>query len=500
MFGRWRIKQTDQIQTKNVSKSLSDNMIYIQKSFNQSSDLKTRSFQFIKQEGLLVYLETVCDLEKIQTNVLVPISKLTGNNTTIDKLITSTRLESSNDLDYSIDQMLRGYCLLFMEDNENAFIFNASKINSRSPDEPSNEKVVRGSHSGFVENLDTNLNLIRTRLANRQLTIEYMEIGTESNTRTAVVYMKGLANEQVLSCLKERMQSISSDMLFSPGYLEEFIEDEPFSPFPQTLYSERPDRVMAHLMDGKIAIFTDGSSDVVIAPVTLFSFFQSPDDYNSRVYAGSFFRLIRFVSFIVALTFPALYIAIVAFHFEVIPNEIVVLVKHSVESVPFPPLIEAMIMAFTIELIREAGVRLPTPIGSTIGIVGGLIIGDAVINAGLISNMMVIIIAITAVSSFTVPSYEMSTSIRLLTFPLMVSAASLGFLGMAFSLMFIIGHLCKLESFGTPYFATLAPLTIRDLKDSFVRFPVWMFNRRPQETRAKNMQKQGRNREWDDEE
>lgn len=498
MFGKSKSKPLKI--KEHVSKSPGENLRYIEKCFNYSSDLKTRPISRHKKTGILVYLETVCDMEKIQNSVLIPFSKNSGKQLLIDQLITSVRLEKSEDLDYGVDQMVRGHCLLILEEENKIYIFNASKINARSPEEPSNEKVVRGSHAGFVENLDINLNLIRRRITNRQLTIEYMELGTESNTRTAIIYMKGLADDDMLSTLKERMRSISTDMLFSPGYLEEFIEDKPFSPFPQTIYSERPDRVMAHLMDGRVAVFAEGSSDVVIAPVTIFSFFQSPDDYNSRVFAGSFFRLIRFVSFIVALTFPSLYIAVIAFHFEVIPNEIVVLVKSSVESVPFPPLIEAMIMAFTIELIREAGVRLPTPIGSTIGIVGGLIIGDAVINAGLISNMMVIIIAVTAVSSFTIPSYEMSTSIRLLTFPLMVSAASLGFLGMAFSLMFIIGHLCKLESFGTPYFAPLAPLTVRDLKDSFVRFPIWMFNKRQQDTQAKKRLKQNRNREWDDEE
>jgi spore germination protein KA len=474
--------------------SLEENSAYIEDSFNKTSDLSTRNFTFNHKLARLMYLETVCDSEKIQTTFLTPISE--NQTGSLENVMTAANVLETKDLHQVIIKMLRGHCVIITEDEKSFYLFNAQKINNRTPEEPSNEKVVRGSHQGFVENIEINLNLIRNRITNRQLTIQYMEMGTETNTKIALCYMNGLADERSKNKILERLQNISSDMLFSPGYLEEFIEDKPFSPFPQTLYTERPDRVMAQLMDGRIAIFADGSSDVIIAPTTFFSFFQTPDDYNSRVFAGSFFRLIRFISFLVAVTFPALYIAVIAFHFEVIPNEIIVLVKGSVESIPFPPLIEAIIMAFTIELIREAGVRLPTPIGQTIGIVGGLIIGDAVINAGLISNIMVIIIAITAVSSFTIPSYEMSTSIRLLTFPLMMAAASLGFLGIIFSLMFIVAHLCKLESFGKPYFAPIAPLTITDLRDTFVRFPNWMFNRRPLDTDAKVLKRQRTIREW----
>src|SRR5699024_5255241 len=203
-------------------------------------------------------------------------------------------------------------------------------------------------------------------------------------------------------------------------------------------------------------------------PVSFFSFFQSPDDYHKRPYVGSLFRILRFISFWGALIFPALYIAIIGYHFEIIPNELITLVKQSIETVPFPPFFEVLIMIITIELIREAGIRLPTSVGQTIGIVGGIIIGESVVNAGLVSNVVVIVVALTVIMSFTIPSYEMGNTIRLLSFPVMISAALFGFVGITLSFIIIFMHLCKLESFGTPYFSPLAPFSLQGMKDAFI--------------------------------
>lgn len=206
--------------------------------------------------------------------------------------------------------------------------------------------------------------------------------------------------------------------------------------------------------------------------------------------------MLRLFSFWGALTLPSIYIAVVGFHFEIIPYEVVTIVKSSIENIPFPPFVEAIIMAITIELIREAGIRLPSPIGQTIGIVGGLIIGDAVVNAGVVSNVMVIVIALTAIMSFSIPSYEMGNTVRILSLPIMIAAAILGFVGIVFSLMIIIIHMCKLQSFGTPYIAPLAPLHIKDLKDAIVRFPIWTVNQRPKNVQAQKPIRQEPSREW----
>lgn len=207
--------------------------------------------------------------------------------------------------------------------------------------------------------------------------------------------------------------------------------------------------------------------------------------------------MLRLISFWGALTFPSIYIAVVGFHFDIIPYDVVTIVKGSIENIPFPPFFEAFIMAVTIELIREAGIRLPSPIGQTIGIVGGLIIGDAVVNAGLVSNLMVIVIALTAIMSFTISSYEMGNTVRILSLPVMIAAATLGLVGIVFSLMIIIIHMCKLQSFGTPYISPLAPLHMKDLKDALVRFPIWTLNQRPKGVHAQQRLKQSSTREWE---
>ncbi|MDM5339861.1 spore germination protein [Fictibacillus enclensis] len=464
--------------SKPVTMNADENLHVIQSILHGTSDLKTRTITYQKSSGVIIYLESIADTEKIQQSVVEPLNRAMDEGGTVETVITNTELLFIEELHEGVGKLLTGSCLLSLDGMCGMYAVNVTNQLTRTPEEPTNEKVVRGSHEGFVDSLTQNLGLIRKRLENENLVVKQYVIGQSTNTKVALVYMDDLVNKEVLSEIFRRIESISVDMEFSPGYLEEFMEDKTFSPFPQMLPTERPDRTMAHLLDGRVAVLSEGTATALILPVTFLSFFQSPDDFNSRVLSGSFFRLLRMVSFLVAMTLPAVYIAIIGFHFEILPNELILPVKASLEGIPFPPIIEAFVMVFTIELIREAGVRLPTPIGQTIGIVGGLVIGDAVVSAGFISNVMVIVIAVTAVASFTVPTYEMGASIRILTFPLMIAASLLGFLGIVMGLMVILLHLCKLESIGTPYFAPFAPLNLSGLKDAVIRFPLWKMNNR----------------------
>lgn len=308
--------------------------------------------------------------------------------------------------------------------------------------------------------------------------------------------MKNLANEEIVKEFKRRINRISIDQVPSIGYLQELIEDSTWSPFPHILNTERVDRVVGHLNEGRVAIFLEGNPSCLLIPVTFFAFFQSPDDYNSRWMIGTFIRSMRLVSIAIAVNLPAIYIAVIGFHFEVLPDDLVLPVVSSIRNIPFPPLIEALVMELTIELIREAGVRLPTRIGQTIGIVGGLVIGDAVVRAGLISNTMIVVVAITAVSAYSIPTTEMSDAVRLLRFPLMLLASTFGFVGIVFGFMFILAHLCRLESFGTPYFAPWAPFRLKDIKDTFIRLPIWKFNTRPLDANPEKLEEQSLSRGW----
>lgn len=262
-------------------------------------------------------------------------------------------------------------------------------------------------------------------------------------------------------------------MFYSGGQLSDYLDDQVWSPFPQLLNTERPDRVVANILEGKIAIMTDITPTALIGPVTFFSFYQSPDDFNSRVLVGTFYRVMRILSFLTAIFLPAFYIAIVSFHFEVLPLELANKVKSDINQIPYRPLIEALIMEVTIELIREASVRLPKSIGQTIGIVGGLVIGESIVSAGLVSNLMVIVVAFTAISSFVAPSVELNTSIRVLRFPFMILASLFGFFGIMIGTFILVIHLLNLSSLKRPYFSPIIPFEPKELHKIFFREPYY---------------------------
>lgn len=494
-FPQQKANTTDQ----RVSSKAEDNIKYLCAAFNYTDDLKTKNINWGEKTGTIIYLETMVDTEYFQQNFLIPFSEVEETNEIhLVDFMGSPEFSKTKQLDSVLSDMLSGSCAIFIQGEPVCYLFNSVQANHRSPEEPENEKTVRGAHNGFVESIDINLNLIRERIHNRQLTIKYFYGGAETNTKIVMMYMNEIANPSTVNMVQERVEAISTDMIVSPGFIEESIEDVPFSPFQQVLTTERPDRVEANLIEGRIVIIADGSTNASIVPVTFFSFFQSPDDYNIRFYPSTFFRLLRIFSFLGALTLPAIYIAVVGFHFEIIPFAMVGIVKGSIENIPFSPLIEALVMAITIELVREAGIRLPTPIGQTIGIVGGLIIGDAVVNAGLVSNIMVIVIALTAIMSFSIPSYEMGNTVRILSLPIMFGAASLGFVGIIFAFMIILIHMCKLETFGTPYLSPLTPLHFQELKDAVIRVPNWLVNKRPRDLLTQKPIRERGSRKWDE--
>ncbi|WP_312473286.1 spore germination protein [Neobacillus sp.] len=493
------LKKTDQTQVEGplIFSDMNDNLTYIKNLLNHTADLKIQTLPNGDFETAIVFIETLVDKELIQDKIIDPLFQLKSFKDRED-IATVINLEtiSCSNLSQAVNDLINGNTLLFVSTKAYAFSINTQKFGNRSITEPSSEKVVRGAHDGFIESLGVNIQLIRKRILNPNLTVKYFSVGNETKTKVALLYMNKLANTYLIREIERRIDSISADFIMPSSYLEELIEDSSFSPFPQMLNTERPDRTMANLLEGRVVLLVDNTPTALILPVTFFSFYQSPDDYNSRFFLGTFFRIVRLLSFSLAVGLPSLYIAIIAFHYEVLPDQLILPVKSSVENIPFPPLLEALIMLITIELIQEAGIRLPTTIGQTIGIVGGLVIGDAVVSAGLISNTMLVVVAITAISSFVVPSTEMSGSMRIIRFPFMLAAATLGFIGIVFCFMVILIHLCKLESFGTPYFAPLAPLRITDFKDSILRLPIWKLNNRPLDPHPQQLKQQSNSRDW----
>lgn len=376
-----------------------------------------------------------------------------------------------------IEYICNGETIIILPQMQDMIRLNSPDFVHRTPDEPDNEQILRGSHEGLVENFDSNMSLIRKRIKNNKLIVKKVTIGKETKTQAYYVYLDDVVDKEALKTVESRLQSMNLDMYYSVGQLNDHLDDHVWSPFPQLLNTERPDRVVANILEGKIAIMTDISPTALIGPVTFYSFYQSPDDFNSRVLIGTFYRIMRMISLVAAIFLPALYIAIVSFHFEVIPLELANKVKMDINQIPYRPFIEALIMEITIELIREASVRLPKSIGQTIGIVGGLVIGESIVSAGLVSNLMVIVVAFTAISSFVVPSVELNTAIRVLRFPFMILASLFGFFGIMIGTFLLIIHLLNLSSLKQPYFSPLIPFQPKELKKVFFREPYYRANK-----------------------
>ncbi|WP_261132361.1 spore germination protein [Bacillus sp. Marseille-Q3570] len=482
------------IKEKIMSEDKDHNIEYLKNAFFDSGDFGSRTITFNNQKYTILFISSLVNKEKINELVMKPM--LENKEGYIPDIVTAVKVDETNDLTDAERALVKGNTVILSEKEPQMYVISVYKTEFRSIQEPTNEYVIRGTHEGFIESLETNIYLLRKRIENPNLKVEYMVLGKATNTTLAIMYLKDLADPKLVEKVKERISYIKTDSIQTPGYIEEFIEDYPWSPFPQTLNTERPDRATGNIMEGRVAILMEGSPTVLILPVTFFSFYQSPDDYNARWIVGTFLRALRLASFLIAIGLPAVYIALVSFNMEVIPIELIFSVKSSLEFIPFPPLIEAFIMQLTLELLREAAVRLPSPISQTIGIVGGLVIGTAVVQANLISNVMLIVVALTGIASFVVPSNEMTTTLRLLGFPLMILAALLGVVGIVFGLMVLLIHLCRMEPFGHPYFAPFAPFHLKDIKDTVIRLPIWMLDTRPHDARPQHYRQEWYSRRW----
>ncbi|PFJ15744.1 spore germination protein [Bacillus cereus] len=452
----------------------------VKKIFDISDDLIEQHLQLkTKTNVSLYYFEGLTDSVALKVNVITPLlQEVTDDVQVFNFNAIATYTKIAYTWDEIKDGLLEGQCVLFMEGKNKALLINTKGWAERSIQEPVSEVVIKGSHDGFIENASKNIGLIRRYIPSTELKIKKLTIGERATTSIYVLYLGDVANKDVVQEVQKRICEISTDTIISIGELSNFTKDQNWTPFPQTYLSERPDIISHHILDGKVAVLIDRSPSVMIVPMNLMGFFQAPEDYNLHWLIASFFRLLRFLGFIIAIFLPALYISLVSFHFETIPLDLYMTIASSRIKVPFSPLLEAFIMEVTLEMLREAGIRLPQPIGQTIGIVGGIVIGQAAVQAGLVSNVMVIIVSITAIASFIVSNYELSNSIRLIRFPMMLFAYSFGIVGMVSGLMILVAHFATLTSYGSPYGMPIAPFRLQDLKDSFVKFPISMLTTR----------------------
>ncbi|MEW6229663.1 MAG: spore germination protein, partial [Bacillota bacterium] len=360
-----------------------------------------------------------------------------------------------------------------------ALICATQGFETRTIDEPPAETVIRGPREGFVESIRTNISLIRRRIKSPNLWIEKFTLGHLTRTDVAMVYIKGLATEELVQEVRQRVSRIETDGILESGQVEEFIEDSPFAVFPLVFRTERVDRVVSQILEGKVAIITDGTPFVLVVPMTFPVLLQAPDDYYEKVPIGTFLRFLRFVAFGASVILPATYVAIITFHQELLPTELLLRISAAKEGVPFPVLFEVFMMELLFELLREAGIRLPRAIGPAVTIVGALVLGDAAIRAGLVSPPVVIIVALTAIASFTVPTFSFGIAARLMRFVFIVLGGMFGLFGVQFGVLVLVIFLSSLRSFGQPFLSPMAPMIIRDWKDLYVRMWHWGMRTRP---------------------
>ncbi|MFD0871301.1 Bacillus/Clostridium GerA spore germination protein [Chlamydia abortus] len=449
--------------------------------FADCTDLVSRTYPEIGV--VILFFGHLVDDEKLNRDVITPLMGVSSISD-VPQILQRSQFKLTGDSKELITGILTGNVALFH--NENCYLIDVYCPAARSIEQSETETVITGPHDAFTEKAESNLSLIRSRLKSSHLKVIKVTVGEITKTEAYVLYIKDIANMDYVRELTDRLINIETDAIYDTNMLIQVIDDNPNSIFPQFLTTERPDAAVSKLTDGRVLCFIDGSPSVISAPTSFFEFFTSSDDYYQRWVIGTATRLLRYVSFLITITFTALYVSVTTFHYEMIPENLLLSLTESRSKVPFPPLIEALLMETTIELLREAGARLPTKIGQTIGIVGGIVIGQSAVQAGFTSNILVIAVASSAIASFVIPSYVMSASIRLIRFGLILLAGMLGNFGLALGIAYIVIHLSGLTSLGTSYVTPVAPFQITDWKDVFVRAPFWVIKRRPTQSDSPN--------------
>ncbi|ABY45719.1 MULTISPECIES: spore germination protein [Bacillus] len=393
----------------------------------------------------------------------------------------------TNDLQKIEDMVLKGHAIIQLhQQDQKCMLANIAIDTYRAPSPPLNESTVIGPQEGFVEAIDTNINLVRKRLPVLELQTKEIIIGSFSKTKVVIMYLDNLAEKDNVDFLEESLQALEYDQINDSAYLQELMGEK--SIFPLYINTERTDRVTKALIDGKIAIFVDGSPNVLLTPVSYFDFFISPEDYNVSWLYATFSRILRLIAVLFSICAAPLYVAVLNYHYELIPSDLLETLILSRAQVPFPPLIEALFLELVIDLLREAGARLPMKVGQTLGIVGGIVIGQASVQAGLTSNILLIIVALSALASFITPIYKMGNAVRLLRFPFLAFAEIGGLFGISLGFIFLFTHLFRLTSLRKPY-ALFYPTRQQSAKDSWIRFPLTMIDTRDVQARPQHVKK-----------
>ena len=461
-----------------ISINIQENKMKIKDLFNNSSDLVLYEFQTLADDmALVVYINGFIDKEALNQHILQPLIKDLTSPLDIKSILSISGIEETNNMDDIIMAITSGNVVLFHEGLEICYLLNLCSYEKRSVEDSQNEQVLRGPKEAFVEDINVNKTLIRRKIRNNDLVFEDFIFGQQTNTKVSLVYINGIVNQEILTELKARLKKIKIDAILDISYIEEYIADAPKSMINTIFNTEKPDVVAAKILEGRIGIFCDGSPSVSTLPSIFIENLMASEDYYVKPNHGTFLRIIRVVSLFISITLAGVYIALINFHQEMIPTELLVSMARQREGVPLPSFLEAIFMIFFFELLKEAGLRLPKPVGQTATIVGGLVIGQAAVEASLVSAVMVIVVSASGITEFVNPQLKQMTIIyRLILF---LFGSYFGLYGVVCGMLILSFHLVSIKSFGVPYLYPIAPYDKEGMKDFLRRAPIEEFNYRP---------------------
>ena len=473
----------------NIDTNILNNLSYLKSIYHSDicSDIVIREFSILinnsRHNAFIIFIDGMVNSNLINDFILSPLMlrnsancNQTNQNSNLETYIFNcllpqnavTKIQIFNDVFSAINM---GNCVLFVDSLSIAFNLDVKGFKQREINTPSNEIIVRGSQEAFVENLRTNTTILRRLINSEQLVLEKLSGGKLTKTQIVVGYIDNLTNKDLVNEVKRRINGLDIDYLTSAGQLEQLIQDSPNSIFPQIIATERPDKVVNYLLDGRVCIIVNGSPYVLVAPAVFTDFLSSPEDLNIKYQFANLSKLIRLLAVFLSILLPGIYISITNYHQDLIPTELLFTIAASRESVPFPTVVEILLMEISFELIREAGLRVPTPLGTTIGIVGALILGDAAVSASLVSPILIIVVAITGICSFSIPDFSLNFTFRLSRFIYILLGYIAGFLGIGIGIFIQLALMCNLKSFGSPYLDPSA-INKRSISNYFV-LPIW---------------------------
>lgn len=477
-----------------LDKNLDKNISKLEEIFKDCGDLVSRKIPFAQTQNIffyIIYIDMLTDRELIETQIINRLMHKIDLTKNIPQYIfdefknygmTTAEVSQSDNFDEITTEIMSGNTVLLIDGFAKAIIVSTKQFPNRGIQTAEIESVVYGPKDSFTEGMRHNTALIRRRIRDVNLKVKQMKIGQRSQTDIAIMYLKDVAREKIIDDAQQALNKINTDAIFDIGYIQQYLDKSWQSVFPQSQMTERPDKASSAILEGRIVIICDNSPFVLIIPATLPTFFQSSEDYYERWQIMNFLRVMRYICAIISLTLPGFFVALTLYHPSMIPMKLVLKLASERANVPFPTVFEILIMELAFELLKEAGIRLPNPIGSTIGIVGGIIIGQAAVDAGLVSPIIIIIVALTAISSFSIPNANFVSAFRLLKYLVIIFSAMFGLYGFWIAILIILTHLASLKSFEIPYLFPIVSGEVNDfndMEDTFFHMPIFKMNKRP---------------------